>query len=215
MQIKTQIGTGRFSVIKDNIVVSFQRFHDVIVFPDKERTEFKGGGSRSVQTNVGNSGWLFDGDQELIKLQDEKQVDNFKRGVRTSLDHLLRGHWRGQGSITYVGRKAATLGKRNDVIKLSYADGFSVEFFFADDGTPVKAVYKRLNADNVEIVEEDRYAQFIEVAGVKAPFIIDRFTDGRQSSRINFETMEFDRPVDDSIFSKPASVKSLKKDLKL
>jgi hypothetical protein len=114
-----------------------------------------------------------------------------------------------------VGRRPASLGKRNDVIKLTYADGFAVEFEFADDGTPVRSIYKRTNADNVEITEEDRYAQFIDVGGVKAPFIIDRFTNGAQTSRINYDSIEFNKTIPDSIFAKPTNVKELKKDLKI
>ncbi len=113
-------------------------------------------------------------------------------------------------------QREATLGKRNDVVKLTYKDGLVVEFeFAADDGVPQKAVYKRLNADNEEIKEEDRYAQFLDFNGIKSPFIIDRFTNGVQSSRINYESIEFNKSVPDSIFAKPANPKELKKDLKL
>ena|SRR5687768_845251 len=215
LNVKTQIGRGKYSILKDGAVVSFQTFIDVIVYPDKERTDFKGGGSKSIQTNVANAGWVFDGDQNLVKVQDEKQVENFKRGMRTSLDYLLRGHWRGEGELSYVGKRPATLGKRNEVVKLTYKDGLVVEFeFAADDGLPQKGSYKRLNADNEEIKEEDRYAQFIDVNGIKAPFIIDRFTGGRQSSRINYQSVEYNKPVPDSIFAKPANAKELK-ELKL
>src|SRR5437016_4811732 len=72
LQVRTQIGRGKFSVIKEKTVVSFQEFVDVIVFPDKERTEFKVGGVKTVQTNTGNTGWVFDGEQNLIKVQNEK-----------------------------------------------------------------------------------------------------------------------------------------------
>jgi hypothetical protein len=215
LQVKTQIGRGKYSVMRDGVVVSFQSFIDVIVFPDKERTEFKGGGVKSVQTNVGDAGWTFDGDAEMIKVQNEKQVENFKRGIRVSLDHLLRGNWRDDATLSYVGKRAATLGKRNDVIKLAYKDGLTVEFEFSDDGVPQKAIYTRPDGDNVEIKEEDRYAQFIDVGGVKSPFIIDRFSNGVHNSRINYETVEFNKPVPDSIFSKPANAKELKRDLKL
>jgi outer membrane lipoprotein-sorting protein len=216
VNVKTQFGKGKFSVLRDGGVVSFQSFVDVIVFPDKERTEFRGGGSRTTQVNTGNTGWIFDGDQELIKVQTEAQVANFKQAIRTSLDNLLRGYWKGEAEISYVGKRPATLGKRNEVIKLVYKDGFTVEFEFgADDGLPQKAIYKRTNIDGEEIKEEDRYAQFIDVNGIKAPFIVDRFTDGKTSSRINYESVEFNKTIPDSIFAKPQSVKEAKKDLKL
>ncbi|MEO7658276.1 MAG: hypothetical protein ABIV48_01570, partial [Pyrinomonadaceae bacterium] len=111
---------------------------------------------------------------------------------------------------------AATLGKRNDVIKLTYSDGFAVEFqFAADDGLPQKAVYKRTNLDGEEITEEDRYAQFIEIKGIRSPFIVDRFTNGKPSSRINYESIEFNRSIPESIFAKPSNPKDAKKDIKM
>lgn len=216
LNVKTQIGRGRFSLMKEGVTVSFQAFIDVIVFPDKERTEFKGGGVKSIQTNVGNTGWTFDGDAELIKNQGEQQVQNFKHAIRTSLDNLLRGQWRNEAKLTYVGKRQATLGKRNDVVRLVYDDGLTVEFeFSADDGLPAKAIHTRTNADGEEFKEEDRYAQFVDVGGIRAPFIIDRFTNGSHTSRINYETLEYNRPIPDSIFSKPSNPKDLKKDLKL
>ncbi len=215
LQVKSQIGRGRFSVLRDNVIISFQSFVDVIVFPDKERTEFKGS-AKNVQTNVGKSGWIFDGDAEIVKEQDKVQIENFERGINASLDNLLRGGWRGDGAVlSYVGKRQASLGKRNDVVKLIYTNGFAVEFEFTDDGTPAKSIFKRTNADNEEITEEDRYAQFVEVQGIKTPFIIDRFTNKAQSSRINYDSVEFNRTIPDSIFAKPKSAKEVKKDLKL
>jgi len=215
LDVKSQIGRGRFSIFKDNVLISFQTFTDVIVFPDKERTEFKGGKSRTVQVNTGGSGWVFDGDAEKLRDQDEGQVLNFKQGIRTSLDNLLRGGWRNEGELSYVGKRAATLGKRNDVVKLTYKDGFAVEFeFTADDGLPVKAIYMRKNADGEDVKEEDRYAQFVDVGGVRTPFIIDRFTNGIASSRINYESVEFNKTIPDSWFAKPANPKEAKKEIK-
>lgn len=213
--VTSQIGKGRFSLLRDGAVISFQSFIDVIVFPDKERTEFRGGGSRIVQTNYANSGWIYD-DEGTVKEQSEDQVSNFKRGMRSSLDNLLRGGWRKEGAIIiFNGRRQAGVGKSNDVVKLTYKDGFEVEFEFADDGMPVKSLYKRKNADSEDVKEEDRYAQFIDVQGIKSPFIVDHFTNGAQTSRINFESFEYNKKIPDSIFEKPANPKSLKKDLKL
>lgn len=211
----SQIGRGKFSVLREGSLVSFQTFVDVIVFPDKERTEFKSGPSKTIQTNTGKTGWFYDGDTLSIKDQTAAQIDNFTRGIRTSLDNLLRGGWKGQGQLTYIGRRPATLGKRNDVIRLTYTDGFAIEFEFADDGTPEKAIYKHTTVDGNEVTEEDRYAQFIDINGVKTPFIIDRYTNSAQTSRINYDSVEFNKSIPDSVFAKPSNPKELKKDLKI
>lgn len=216
LSVKSQIGRGRYSTFREGATVSSQTFVDVIVFPDKERTEFKNHGIKLTQTNTGSTGWVFDGEQDIVREQTEIQVANFKRGIRTSLDNLLRGGWRGEAELTFVGRRPASLGKRNDVVKLKYEDGLAVEFeFSADDGTPQKAIYKNTNADGEEVTEEDRYAQFVDINGVRTPFIIDRFTNGKPSSRINYESVEFNRQIPDSIFAKPATAKEAKKDMKL
>lgn len=215
INVKTQISRGKFSVIREGIVISFQSFHDTIVFPDMERTEFRSGKIRNVQTNFGKDGWVYDGNMDAIRDQTDIQLQNFRRGMRVSLDNLLKGYWKGEAELEYVGRRPATLGKRNDVVRLTYEDGFIVEFEIGDDGVPAKAIHKRLNADNEEIVEEDRYAQFVENGGIRSPFIIDRFTNGNHTSRINVESIEFNGRVPDSIFQKPDNVKDLRRSLRL
>ncbi len=224
LQVKTQVGRGNYYLIREDAVhflkqergvASFQKFVDVLVFPDKERTDFKGGGTRNIQVNSGSTGWTYDSDLDAVKVQNEKQIADFKQSIRTSLDNLLHGYWKSEAELTYIGKRPATLGKRNEVVKLTYKDGFAVEFeFSAEDGLPQKAIYKRTTAEGEEITEEDRYAQFIDVAGVKTPFIIDRFTNGKQTSRINYESVEFNKVIPDSIFTKPATAKDAKKDLK-
>jgi hypothetical protein len=215
LRVKSQIGRGKFSLMRDGMIGSFQTFVDVIVFPDKERTEFKEFGKKTVQTNSGDSGWIFDATAEVINVQSETQVKDFKRGINASLDNLLREQWRGKADLSYVGKREASLGKRNDVIKLAYADGFTVEFEFSAEGFPVKAIYKRASPDGEDSKEEDRYAQFVDVQGIKTPFIVDHFSRGVHTSRINYETIEFNKSIPDSIFTKPTSPKELKKDLKL
>ncbi len=215
LQVKSIIGRGRFSQLRDNAVISFQSFTDVIVYPDKERTEFKEGGVKTVQTNTGETGWIFDGAAETINVQNKDQIEGFKRSIRVSVDNLMRGYWRGKANLTYVGKRPATLGKRSDVVKLTFDDGFAVEFEFSDESFPIKAIYKRLNAEKEEITEEDRYAQFVDVQGIKTPFIVDHFSNKAQTSRVNYESIEFNKNVSDSIFTKPNAPKDLKKDLKL
>lgn len=216
LNIKTQIGRGKFSVLRDGRLSTFQTFVDVIVYFDKERTEFKGGGVKNIQTNYGDSGWIYDSGAEIIKIQDEDQVNFFKRSIRSSLDYLLRGDWKKEGAVLeYGGKRPASLGKRNEVVKLVYKDGFTVEHeFSADDFLPMKSFYKRTNADGEEIVEENRYAQFITVQGVYTPFIIDHFTGKNHISRINYEEVEYNKTIPDSIFAKPDNPKKVK-DLKL
>lgn len=214
LKIRTQVGVGRFAVFKNGVVVSFQSFYDVIVFPDRERTEFKSGKVRYIQVNTGETGWVYDGEQDRVKDQTAEQIASFKNSMRVSLDNFLRRGWAGKAILEYLGKRPASLGRRNDVLRLKYDDGFTVEFEFADDGTPQKVLYTRTDGES-KTNEEDRYAQWVDIQGLKAPFIIDRFLNGVQTSRINYESMEFDRPVSDKIFAKPASARDARKSMQL
>ena len=216
LQVKSQIARGKYHIMRDGALISFQTFVDVIVYPNKERTEFKFNGVKNIQTNTGDEGWVFDGAAQAISEQSKEQIENFKRfQLQTSLDHLLRGSWRGRASLVYVGKREAGVGTRNEVVKLVFAEDFEVEFeFAASDGIPIKARYKRTSPDNEEIKEEDRYAQFVDIQGIKAPFIVDHFSNNVQTSRINYESMEFNKSVADWVFLKPSNAKDLKKDLK-
>src|ERR1041384_5298477 len=195
--VQTVIGKGFFTSFKDGTSQIPARFLDYIQYPDHERTEFSGGGIKTIQTNTGDTGWMFDGAVKKISDQTPKQVEDFKQGIRTSLEYLLKGYWKKDGGkITYVGRREAGFGKRNEVIRLTDPSGFWIEYEFgARDNLPAKVIYKRMrkdpdSGDMVEVTEEDQFFKFIEIDGVTAPWVIDHFINEKQISRINFESMQ-------------------------
>src|SRR5215204_4500685 len=59
--VQTVIGKGFYTTFKDGVSQIPARFLDYISYPDRERTEFSGAGIRTIQTNIGNTGWTFDG----------------------------------------------------------------------------------------------------------------------------------------------------------
>src|SRR5688500_2888755 len=217
LNVKTVIGRGFYTDYHDGVSGVPLRFVDYIAYPDRERTEFTGGGNRIIQTNYQNEGWLFDAAAKSLKDQTTKQVEDFRTGMRTSMENLLRGWWRKEGAtLSYVGRREASLGRRNEAVKLTYPDGFWIEYEFAAvDGTPAKVIYKRKqkNPDTDEMfqtTEEDRFFKAVAVSGVSAPLVIDHFRNGVQTSRINYESIEFNKPLTDSMFAKPANIKAIK-----
>lgn len=217
LKIQTVIGRGFLTDYKDGISQIPTKFVDYISYPDRERTEFTGGGARLIQTNVADKGWLFDGAAKTLKDQNAQQVDDFRFAMITSMENLLHGWWRQKGAVlSYVGRREAGVGRRNETVKLTYPDGFSVEYeFAATEGTPAKVLFKRKhknpNTDEMEeIAEEDRLLKPITIDGVLTPFVIDHFRNGVQTSRINYESVEYNKPLADSLFAKPASIKAVK-----
>ena len=215
--VQTVIGKGFFTAFKDGMTQLPARFLDYIQYPDHERTEFVGGGIRTIQTNTGDTGWVFDGGPKKISDQTPAQVEEFKRGIRTGLEYLLRGYWKKEGGkITYVGRREAGLAKRNDAIRLTFPDGYWVEYEFgAKDNLPSKIIYKRQrkdpdSGDMVETTEEDQFFKFIEMDGVTSAWVIDHYINGKQSSRINYESVQYNQAFPSDLFTKPANIKAIK-----
>lgn len=210
--VRTVTAHGYFTQFREGMSGLPVNFRDYMVFPDRERTEFKGTGVQLIQVNTGDTGWLFEAKAKKLSDVTPDQADDFRTAQRTSIDNILRGWWRAAGAgLAYVGRREAGLGRRNEVVRLSYPDGFVIEFEFdAREGLPSKVGYKRPNAEGEQVEEEDRYAQFIEVGAARTPFIVDHYRAGVQSSRVNYDSVEFNKPIPDSLFVKPADVKSIK-----
>jgi hypothetical protein len=212
MNVHSVVGQGLFTPYRDGQSTLPVKFIDYIVYPDRERTEFHGQSLRVIQTNTGDTGWIYDGDAKTLKDATPQQVADFRLSLKASFENLLRGTWRKEGAkLSYIGRREAGLGQRNEAVRLVYPDGLSIEFEIgARDARPAKILYTHKDAKGEDVSEEDRLAQHINVDGILAPFIIDHFRNGVQSSRINYESIEFNRPVADNLFTRPASAKEVK-----
>jgi hypothetical protein len=217
LNVQTVVGRGFYTTYQDGAPLLPTRFVDYIAFPDKERTEFTTNGVRVINTNIGSTGWLYDGATKSLNDLKAPQVEDFKRGMRASFENLLRGWWRKENAtLTYIGRREAGLAKRNEALRITYPDGFWVEFEVgARDGIPAKVIYKRTRTkpdseETVEVTEEDWLAKPIVLNGVTAFYVIDHFVDGKQTSRINYESIEYNRPLPETLFTKPANAKSVK-----
>jgi hypothetical protein len=212
LSVTSVVSTGNFTLFVEGEARGFYTFNDYVLYPDNERTEFKTNGERNVQTNTGQTGWIFDGATRVIKDMKPNQVQDFQWYVlRAGVENLLRGKWRTEGAtVKHVGRPQAGIGRRNDALRILYPDGFVAEFEFGPDGFPAKVVYSKKDAEGEEAKEEDRMAQWIEVNGVMAPFIVDHFRGGAQMTRVNYKTIEFNRPLAPAFFARPENVKALK-----
>jgi hypothetical protein len=216
LNVRTVVGRGNYTPFAKGQPGDLIQFLDYLVFPDRERTEFRSRGVRSIQTNVGTdrdaSGWVYDGMTKSLHDMKPEQIEDFRYSMRTSVDNLLRGWWRKEGAtLSYLGRREAGLAKRNEAVRLTYPDGFTVDYEFgARDFLPAKVSYKRRNKEGEELPEEDRFPRHMTFANVTVPFVIDHYRAGVQSSRVNYDKVELNQSVPDELFAKPASVKAVK-----
>jgi hypothetical protein len=218
--IKSVTGRGYFSQIAGGVAAPPMTFTDYLIYPDRERTDFKSQGVHDIQTNLGaGQGWVFDGMTKTISDMKPEQLENFRVTMRTSVDNLLRGEWRKENaSLTYLGRREAGLAKRNEAVRLTYPDGFIVDFEFgARDALPAKVTYKhtiKVTKEGVEeekeVTEEDQIVRYLTFGGVQVPYTIDHYRDGVQTSRINYDSVEFNQPIPETLFAKPTNPKLIK-----
>ena len=217
LNVTTTVSRGFFTAFQDGMSQLPARFVDYIVYPDRERTEFTSMGLRAIQTNAGETGWVFDGATKTLSDMKAPQIADFTRSMRTSLENLLRGWWRKDGAtLSYVGRREAGVGKRNGTVRITYPDGIWIEYEFgARDGLPAKVIYKRTRKkadsdETEEVSEEDRLAKPITMQGITAPWVVDHYLNGVQTSRLSYESVSYNEPIADSFFAKPANIKALK-----
>ena len=212
LEFKTLAAVGQYTPFDKGISTVPVRFEDYIVYPDKERTEFgKKKKDRRIQVNVGASGWVYDGEAQTLKDQDEKQTSAFLENLQYDIDHVLRGGWREPGvQVRFAGREETRPGERADVVAVQLKQDRTV-YLWLDGRThlPLSVTYEKADDQGVA-KHEVRFFQYVTYDGVKFPNIVDFYRNSIQVSRVNYESVRLDAPVAEAIFVKPASVKAIK-----
>jgi hypothetical protein len=186
-------------------------FLDYILYPDKERTELGKGGHRTIQTNTGDTGWLYDAEAKLIKDQTEQQVKEYQQEARYDLDNLLRREWKEAGAkLVYLGRREAWKDTFSEAVRIDFSDGASVTIHF-DRRTqlPMMLEYKVVAEDGPKN-EQVRYYQWLDYNGVKFPKIQDSYRDGKQTARVYYDSISFNADIPPRLFDKPSTPKDVK-----
>jgi hypothetical protein len=213
LEFKSLHASGQYTPFDQGISTSPKPFLDWIVYPDKERVEFGKGKKkdRTIQVNVGKTGWVYDGDAETLKDQSEKQIKDFLEGIENDLDHILRVAARTPGvEIRFYGRQEIRPGERADVLEIRLTPE-RIVMLMLDRYThlPMSLTYEK--AENKGLSKREvRYFQYVSYDGIKFPNIVDFYKDGIQESRINYQIVQPGAPVPDELFAKPANVKAIK-----
>lgn len=216
LQVRSVSSRGLYTAFEKGNSGIPTEFVDYLVYPDRERTEFGKGDSKFIQTNVSNSGWIYDASQKMIRDQTEEQVKTFQRGQLYDIDNILRTTWQAQGTrLVYIGRREIWRNTFSEAVRLDYADGFSVTAHFDPRSklplmVEYRAEYKNQDDEVKTGDNQIRYFRWIEYGGVQFPTVQDFFRDGRQTARVNFDTVAFNANVSDKLFAKPANIKELK-----
>ncbi|MFN7946166.1 MAG: hypothetical protein U0Z53_12500 [Blastocatellia bacterium] len=213
LSYKTLIGTGQYTQFDKGMSTIPRAFIDYIVWPDRERTDFGKGKKkdRTIQVNDRKTGWVYNGDAQTIKDQDEKQVNSFLEGLVFDLDHILRDGWKEpDAKVWFYGREETRPGERADVIAIELKGGHQV-LLMLDPATklPSKMTYEKQDEQGLGRYEV-RFFQYVAYDGVKFPNIVDFYRDGVQTARVNYDSVKLNAPVPEDLFTKPANLKAIK-----
>ena len=186
-------------------------FQDFLVFPDKERTDFGKGKKkdRKINVNVGTTGWVYDGDAETLKDQNDKQIKDFQDSRETDIDTVLRAALQDKkAEVSYYGRQETRPGERADVIQVKLKTTFLI---MLDPSSKLPATMSYEKAEEQGTARyEYRFAQYVPYDGLKFPNIVDLYKNGIQISRVNYQSIKLNVDIPETLFAKPANVKAIK-----
>lgn len=209
--IRTVTATGQYTPFDRGMSQVPIPFLDIIVYPDRERVEFGKGKKkdRRIQVNVGAGGWLYDGENEVLKDQSAEQLKSYADGLEYDIDRILRGEV-ANASVRFFGREELRPGERADVVLIEPSPTRSAYLWLdRKDHLPIKLIYEKSSGGTLTR-HEVRFFQYVRYDGVLFPNIVDFLRDGVQESRVNYQSIRLNQPVNDDIFAKPVNVKAIK-----
>jgi hypothetical protein len=211
LNIRSIVSHGEYTAYVKGVSTVPDHFTDRILYPDRERTDFGSGDHKTVQTNVGNTGWVYDGLQKQIHDQKEAQVKQFQQGARYDLDNILRGGWHAaDAKLVYLGRREAWINTFAEAVRIEFADGATeIVYFDPRSKLPLMTEFKMIREEGTSN-EQVRYYQWLDFNGVKFPKIQDGLRDGKQISRTYFDDIAFNVEIAEKVFAKPATIKEVK-----
>ena len=210
-RVTNTVSQGQFTPFEKGISLLPQSFIDYVVYPDRERTEFGKGDTKFVQSNSGNTGWIYDANQKAIRDQTDEQIKNFQQSIRYDLDNLLRRAWQEPGAkLVYLGRREAWRNTFSEAVRIDFADGASATLHFdLRTKLPLMTEYKTITGE-ATTDNQARFFRWVSFGGVLYPTIQDFYRGGKQTARAAFDTVSFNVSIPEKVFAKPSNVKEVK-----
>ncbi|MFN7927163.1 MAG: hypothetical protein U0Y68_04325 [Blastocatellia bacterium] len=211
LSYRTMDAQGQWSPYDQGVSTTPIPFHDFLIFPDKERTEFGKGKrkDRKINVNVGATGWVYDGDAETLKDQNDKQIKDFQDSRETDIDAVLRAAMQDKkAEVTYYGRQETRPGERADVIQIKLKNTFLI-MLDPYSKLPATMTYEKAEEQGTARYEY-RFAQYVPYDGVKFPNIVDLYKNGVQISRVNYQSIKLNVDIPETLFAKPPNAKAVK-----
>ena len=174
--------------------------------PNFLRMEMEMQGTKIIYAFDGQNGWMINPAAGTLDPQDmpAEMVKDFDDKTSTLLNwNNPFFNWKEEGNkIELVGLEDMN-GIQVYNIKITYKDNDVMNYYM--DAAKF-LVLKEKSTDTTQgqaMVEEDVYSDFREVDGVMVPFKFEIFANGQNSVVANVDKVEFNLPLEDTIFKKP------------
>jgi hypothetical protein len=192
--------TGKFYSFRKDELNGGGAFQSFEKFPAKQRFEI-GRKGEIVNINDGDKGWKIE--YKVVKNQSPEEIDVYLKGLKHSLDHILKERLTEPGmKFRYLGKSRLDLGEVEEV-QLIDQDNDRVKISInASNFLPVKLEFrspgfgKRWPSD-----DERHYFNYHNVQGVQIPFSTVRFSNGYKASEFHLETVKIDQSLSDALFT--------------
>lgn len=211
LKIRTVESRGQYTPFEKGASGDPMSFVDYVAYPGRERTEFGKGDSKFVQTNSEMANWVYEAKQKMIRDQKEDQVKQFQQSARYDIDNLLRTASQQSGvKLVYLGRREAWRNTFSEAVRIDFADGGAATVHFdTRSKLPLMIEYKTVSEEGT-VNNEVRFYRWVDFSRIQFPTIQDFYRNGKQSSRVSFDTVSFNVSLPDKLFAKPSNIKEVK-----
>jgi outer membrane lipoprotein-sorting protein len=177
--------------------------------PDMFRQEMEVQGTKIIVAFIGQTGWIISPTLGSFDPQDmpPSSFNSLNKELRSdpyvSWNNPIV-NWKENGNkLELIGREDIN-GTQVYNLKLTFKDN-EVANYYMDAAKFVMLLVKEKTMEQGQMNEtEDKFSDFRDVDGVSMPFKIETITNGQTSTIVILDKCEFNLPIDDAIFKKPA-----------
>lgn len=211
LNVRTLMSRGQYTSFDKGKSGLPTPFVDYIEYPDRERTEFGKGDTKSIQSNSPEDNWVYDGQQKAIREQTDEQVKSFLQSFRFDLDNVLKRAASGEGvRLVYIGRREVWKNTFSEAVQVDYEDGGSVTLFVdLRSRLPLMTEYKLVEGETAT-TNQTRFFRWAEYGGVRFATLQDFYRGGQQTGRASFDFVKMNEVFSQKLFAKPVDIKEVK-----
>lgn len=176
------------------------------VRPGKSRMEVDIQGQKMIQVYDGEKGYIVAPWTGSIEAQEVGETEAQQMAEQADMDGEL-WNWEEKGSQLTLEGTEDFEGTEVILLKLINKEGNEKIFYLDADSFLMIKMTAKIQMQGAEVLSESFFSNYDEVDGMVMPFYIENRMNGQVANSVTIESMEFDKKIDDKMFTKPESGK--------